>query len=96
MAIGRAIVNKPPIILADEPTGNLDTKMGQKVIKIFKELNKEGHTILMVTHNEDNREHVQRTVYLKDGKLLMIPLPSLNQYVFGIKRFQSCYSNNSG
>jgi putative ABC transport system ATP-binding protein len=70
VAIGRAIVNKPPIILADEPTGNLDTKMGQKVIKIFKELNKEGHTILMVTHNEDNREHVQRTVYLKDGTII--------------------------
>ena len=70
MAIARAIVNQPPIILADEPTGSLDTKTGQEIIEIFKALNEDGHTILMVTHNKENLEHVKRTVLIRDGKIV--------------------------
>ncbi|KJS82929.1 MAG: ABC transporter ATP-binding protein [Peptococcaceae bacterium BICA1-8] len=70
VAIARAIVNQPPIILADEPTGSLDTKTGQEIIEIFKALNEDGHTILMVTHNKENLEHVKRTVLIRDGKIV--------------------------
>ncbi|MFZ7103953.1 MAG: ABC transporter ATP-binding protein [Peptococcaceae bacterium] len=69
VAIARAVVNKPPIILADEPTGSLDTRTGQEIIDLFKELNAEGQTIIMVTHNKENLRHVDRTVYLRDGKI---------------------------
>jgi len=70
VAIARAIVNQPPLILADEPTGSLDTKTGQEIIEIFKALNEDGHTILMVTHNKENLEHVKRTVLIRDGKIV--------------------------
>jgi len=70
VAIARAIVNQPPILLADEPTGSLDTKTGHEIIQIFKELNEDGHTIIMVTHNSDNLEYVKRTVHIRDGKIV--------------------------
>ncbi|NLT94576.1 MAG: ABC transporter ATP-binding protein [Clostridia bacterium] len=70
VAIARAIVNQPPIILADEPTGSLDSATGLEIIQLFKELNKGGHTILMVTHNVENRKHVQRTIFIRDGKIV--------------------------
>jgi putative ABC transport system ATP-binding protein len=69
VAIARALVNSPPILLADEPTGNLDSKTGQEIMNLFKDLNKEGQTIIIATHNTDNTAFSKRTLFLKDGKL---------------------------
>ena len=69
VAIARALVNAPPILLADEPTGNLDTKTGKEIMALFKTLNEEGQTIIMVTHNPENTTYSTRTVFLKDGSV---------------------------
>jgi putative ABC transport system ATP-binding protein len=67
VAIARAIVNRPRIILADEPTGNLDSKTGESIMALFRELNGAGQTVVMVTHNPDNGAYGDRTIHLKDG-----------------------------
>lgn len=67
VAIARALVNSPPILLADEPTGNLDSKTGKEIITLFKTLNEEGQTIVMVTHNPENAAFSTRKILLKDG-----------------------------
>ncbi len=67
VAIARAIVNKPHILLADEPTGNLDSKTSEEVMVLFRELNNAGQTVVMVTHNPDNGRYADRTIVLKDG-----------------------------
>ncbi|NWF92903.1 MAG: ABC transporter ATP-binding protein [Syntrophaceae bacterium] len=69
VAIARALVNSPPILLADEPTGNLDSKTGKEIMELFKSLNEEGQTIVMVTHNPENTSFSTRTVSLKDGRV---------------------------
>ena len=69
VAIARALVNAPPILLADEPTGNLDTKTGKEVMALFKTLNEEGQTIIMVTHNPEYTAYSTRTIFLKDGRV---------------------------
>lgn len=71
VAIARALINNPQILLADEPTGNLDTKSGQEIMKIFEKLNKEkGITIVMITHEPEIAKHAERTIKMRDGKLL--------------------------
>ena len=67
VAIARAIVNRPPILLADEPTGNLDSKTAEEIMDLLKELNREGQTIIMVTHNPEACKHTSRTIMVKDG-----------------------------
>ncbi len=66
-AIARALVNNPLIILADEPTGNLDTKNGEEIMGIFNKLHQEGHTIIMVTHELEIAKYAQRIIHLRDG-----------------------------
>ncbi|MEW5705368.1 MAG: ABC transporter ATP-binding protein [Actinomycetota bacterium] len=70
VAIARAIVNSPPIILADEPIGSLDSKTGEEVLSVFKQLHDEGQTIIMVTHNPDSVKDADRLIQLKDGKMV--------------------------
>ncbi len=70
VAIARALVNSPPILLADEPTGNLDSKTGREVMELFKSLNGEGQTIVMVTHNSENVTYSSRSIHLRDGKVV--------------------------
>jgi putative ABC transport system ATP-binding protein len=67
VAIARAIVNNPHILLADEPTGNLDSKTSDEVMALFRELNAGGQTVVMVTHNPENGRYADRTIHLKDG-----------------------------
>lgn len=68
VAIARAIVNKPPLILADEPTGNLDSNTAIEIMELLKSLNKDGHTIIMVTHNQKMSEYASRTINIVDGE----------------------------
>jgi putative ABC transport system ATP-binding protein len=70
VAIARAIVNHPPILLADEPTGNLDTKTSREIMALLQTLNAEGMTIVMVTHNPENAQFAHRIIQLKDGRVL--------------------------
>ncbi len=70
VAIARAIVNKPAVILADEPTGNLDTKTGNKVLDMLEGLHGEGRTIVMVTHSEENAKKAGRIVEIRDGEVV--------------------------
>ena len=67
MAIARALVNKPSIILADEPTGNLDTKTSIEIMAIFERIQEAGNTIILVTHEPDIAEHAHRIIRLRDG-----------------------------
>jgi putative ABC transport system ATP-binding protein len=70
VAIARAIVNTPAVIMADEPTGNLDTKSSVEIMRIFQDLNNEGATIIMVTHEADIAQHTKRIVRFRDGEIV--------------------------
>lgn len=69
VAIARALVNNPEIILADEPTGNLDSKSGEEIMHIFQKLNKEGKTIIMITHEDNIAKYAKRVIRIKDGEI---------------------------
>jgi putative ABC transport system ATP-binding protein len=70
VAIARALVNNPSLILADEPTGNLDTKTGAIVLKTFKELNEQGRTIILITHEAEVAHHAKRVIQIRDGEII--------------------------
>ena len=67
VGIARALIAKPKLILADEPTGNLNSKQGEEIMQLFKELNQEGVTIIQATHSESNAEYGNRIIHLLDG-----------------------------
>jgi putative ABC transport system ATP-binding protein len=70
VAIARALINDPALILADEPTGNLDTKTGEVILEAFGRLHGEGHTIVLITHESEVADHAQRTIRLQDGRIV--------------------------
>ncbi|OGJ48171.1 macrolide ABC transporter ATP-binding protein, partial [Candidatus Peregrinibacteria bacterium RIFOXYA2_FULL_41_18] len=70
VAIARALINNPSIILADEPTGNLDSKSGVEIMKIFKNLNDEGHTVILITHERNVAVQAKRIIEIADGKII--------------------------
>jgi putative ABC transport system ATP-binding protein len=70
VAVARALINRPSLILADEPTGNLDSKTGADIMALFDTLNRKGNTIVLVTHEEDVAEHARRIVRLLDGRIV--------------------------
>jgi putative ABC transport system ATP-binding protein len=69
VAIARALVAAPPLLLADEPTGNLDSKTSEEIMALFRELNREGQTIVMVTHEDEIAAHAARVIHMRDGKV---------------------------
>jgi putative ABC transport system ATP-binding protein len=70
VAIARALINEPMIILADEPTGNLDSRSGEEIIRLFNQLQEKGHTVIIVTHNEEIGRHCRRIIRLMDGRIV--------------------------
>ena len=69
VAIARALVNSPSIVLADEPTGNLDSKTGEEIMALFANLHSQGNTIILVTHEHDIAQHAHRVIFIRDGKI---------------------------
>ena len=70
VAVARALINEPPLLLADEPTGSLDSATGEQVLAMFRELHREGQTIIMVTHNPEAAAHTDRVVHILDGHIV--------------------------
>src|ERR1700731_4183731 len=69
VAVARALVNSPSIVLADEPTGNLDSRTGEEIMALFANLHREGNTIILVTHENDIAQHAHRIIFIRDGKI---------------------------
>jgi len=69
VAVARALVNSPSIVLADEPTGNLDSKTGDEIMALFENLHRQGNTIILVTHENDIARHAHRIIFIRDGKI---------------------------
>ncbi|HEX6240902.1 MAG TPA: ATP-binding cassette domain-containing protein, partial [Polyangiales bacterium] len=70
VAIARALVTDPPLILADEPTGNLDSEATAEVLRLLREVHGEGRTVILVTHEQDVAQHTQRIIHVRDGSVL--------------------------
>jgi len=68
VAVARALVNAPPLLLADEPTGNLDSSTGEQVLALFRKLHRQGQTIVMVTHNPEAAAYADRVIHIRDGQ----------------------------
>ena len=81
VAIARALVNKPALLLADEPTGNLDSKNGAEVMQLFRELHRQGRTIVMVTHNPDIAAELPRVVEMHDGRIVRDGAPTKRAHI---------------
>ena len=69
VAIARALINQPPILLADEPTGALDSKTGEEILSLFKQLRDDGHTVVLITHDQEVAEHADRIFVMRDGEM---------------------------
>ena len=69
MAIARALINRPPILLADEPTGALDSRTGEEILALFKQLRDDRHTVILITHDPEVAAHADRTFVMRDGEL---------------------------
>src|SRR5688500_2077478 len=69
VAVARALINSPPILLADEPTGALDSRTGEEILSLFKQLQQDGHTVVLITHDPDVAHHCDRTFVMRDGEL---------------------------
>ena len=69
VAIARALINQPPILLADEPTGALDSKTGEEILALFKQLRDDGHTVVLITHDQEVAEHADRIFVMRDGEM---------------------------
>ncbi|MES2680459.1 MAG: ABC transporter ATP-binding protein [Bacteroidota bacterium] len=93
VAIARALVNNPAIILADEPTGNLDSKTSVEIMGLFEEIHKKGNTIILVTHEEDIALHAHRIVRLKDG---LVESDTLNKKITTYKNRMDSFENSKG
>lgn len=85
VAVARALVTNPSIILADEPTGNLDTKTGIEIMKLFRDLWLKGNTVILVTHEEDVARYAQRIIRIRDGKVESDEKNTVSQYSQGIE-----------
>ena len=85
VAIARALVNNPAVIFADEPTGNLDSKTGEVVLKTFQNLNQQGRTIILITHEKYIAEHAKRIISIKDGEIIEDTLSHLSKTVQLVK-----------
>jgi putative ABC transport system ATP-binding protein len=70
VAIARALINRPSVVLADEPTGNLDTKIGEEILQVFEGINEEGKTLVVVTHDPDVAARARKVIVLRDGQIV--------------------------
>jgi putative ABC transport system ATP-binding protein len=93
VAIARALVNKPSLLLADEPTGNLDSKISEEIMRLFADIHQKGNTLVMVTHENDIARHAHRIIHLKDGKLNRMKLIQTLFINFYGKRDKNLHKN---
>lgn len=89
VAIARAIVSQPDILLADEPTGNLDSRNGEEILELLRGLNEEGATIIMVTHSQRDADYSHRIIHMKDGRIVNEQVPAANAAILQAGNFEA-------